>query len=220
LLQLGDITATYRDGAADVPVLEGLSMSLQRGEVASLVGASGTGKSTLLGVIAGLIRPRHGTMLFDGQNLTTLDESGWGRFRATRIGYVMQSGNLIPFLTAAENIELAAQFAGGDSRAGRSTALLDELSLADRRDHRPRQLSGGEAQRVAVAMALVNEPDLLLADEVTGELDSVNAEAVMQIIFDIARARGMTVLYVTHSSELATRAESRLRLVDGKVTPT
>jgi putative ABC transport system ATP-binding protein len=223
LLELDKITATYRDGADEARVLDGVDLVLRRGETTSLVGKSGSGKSTLLGVIAGVLRPATGSIVFDGADVTALNEAGWGLLRARRIGCVLQSGNLIPFLTAAENVELAMQFsnrAGRVGRVGRAIELLGELGLADRRDHLPRHLSGGEAQRVAVAMALANEPDLLLADEVTGELDSTNADAVMEIIFDAADHRGLTVLFVTHSDELAGRAHHRLRLVDGRVVAT
>ena len=130
---------------------------------------------------------------------------------------VLQSGNLVPFLTAHENVKLAIELTGGRRAPARARALLDELGLGARLDHLPRRLSGGEAQRVAVAMALANEPDLLLADEATGELDSASAEQVMEIIFDAHRDRGLTVLYVTHNSELAARAQRRLRLAQGHV---
>jgi putative ABC transport system ATP-binding protein len=217
LLLLDEITATYRDGATKTTVLRGANLALRRGEITSLVGRSGSGKSTLLGVIAGLIRPESGSITFDGEDITAVNEAAWGELRATRIGYVLQSGNLIPFLTATENVALAMQFAPRSHRVRRTVALLDELGLAERRDHFPRQLSGGEAQRVAVAMALVNEPDLLLADEVTGELDAANADAVMEIIFAACASRGLTVLYVTHSNELAARAQNMVHIIDGKV---
>jgi putative ABC transport system ATP-binding protein len=216
LLVLGDVSATYCDGATETKVLDGLDLVLERGETTSLMGRSGSGKSTLLGVIAGLIRPASGSVAFDGIDVSALAEDGWGRLRAERIGYVLQSGNLVPFLTAAENVELALQFV--DRRGGRrrATALLGQLGLGPRRDHYPRQLSGGEAQRVAVAIAMVNEPDLLLADEVTGELDTASADAVMRMIFDAAACSGLTVLFVTHSGELAAQASRRLLLADGK----
>ena len=137
--------------------------------------------------------------------------------RANRIGVVLQRDNLIPFLTASENVELAMELAGGGGRRGRARELLSELGLGRRLHHRPHALSGGEAQRVAVAVALANEPDLLLADEVTGELDSTTAEQVMGVIFEAWRERGLSVLYVTHSDELAARAQRRLGLSDGAV---
>jgi putative ABC transport system ATP-binding protein len=137
--------------------------------------------------------------------------------RARRIGVVLQNGNLIPFLTAAENVELAVEVAGGARPARRAAALLREVGLADRLDHRPARLSGGEAQRVAVAVALANDPDLLLADEITGQLDADTAAEVMDMIFAAWRERGLTVLFVTHSGALAARAQRRFALVDGEV---
>jgi putative ABC transport system ATP-binding protein len=204
-------------------VLQSATLELHRGETASLIGASGSGKSTLLGLIAGLMQPTSGTIAFDGRDLTAMDDAERAQLRGRRIGFVLQNGNLIPFLTAGENVELAMQFSGGGparrrDRPARARALLAELGLAGRADHLPRQLSGGEAQRVSVAMALANEPDLLLADEVTGELDSASADQVMTVIFDAWRARGLTVLFVTHSRELAARAQRQCQLLDGVVS--
>jgi putative ABC transport system ATP-binding protein len=159
--------------------------------------------------------PDAGRIAFDGEDITGLDEAERARLRARRVGVVLQSGNLIPFLTAVENVELAIDLAGGDPAGARP--LLSELGLSRRLNHLPHRMSGGEAQRVSVAMALANEPDLLLADEVTGELDSTSAEQVMSVILDAWRERGLTVLFVTHSPELAGRAQRRLHLEDGKV---
>jgi putative ABC transport system ATP-binding protein len=153
----------------------------------------------------------------DGQDTSALDDAARAKLRAGRIGVVLQSGNLIPFLTAKENVELAIGLAGGDSAATRAEALLEEVGLANRLHHLPRRISGGEAQRVSLAVALANEPDLLLADEATGELDSSTAEDVMEIIFDASRERGLSVLFVTHRSELAATAQRRLLLKDGEV---
>ena len=150
-----------------------------------------------------------------------MDDGERAALRARRIGIVLQRGNLVPFLSAAENVELAQRLADGRGhgrrRGRRARDLLAELGVGDRADHRPHQLSGGEAQRVAVAVALANDPDLLLADEVTGELDSAHAEQVLGVIFDAWRERGLTVLFVTHSRELAARADHRLQLSDGVV---
>jgi putative ABC transport system ATP-binding protein len=198
-------------------VLRGASLELARGETTSLTGVSGSGKSTLISLLAGLLLPDSGDVAFDGRRINDLDEAERARLRARRIGVVLQSGNLIPFLTAVENVELAIQLAGGDRAADRARGLLAELGLGHRLDHLPNRMSGGEAQRVSVAMALANEPDLLLADELTGELDSASAEQVMGVIFDACRERGLTVLFVTHSRELAARAERRLVLADGEV---
>lgn len=217
LVRVDAVSKTYRPGGVETRVLRDVSLELARGETTSLVGVSGSGKSTLMSLIAGLMRPEAGVIVFDGEDLTDLDDTARARLRARRIGVVLQKDNLIGFLTAAENVELAIELAGGDRIAQRARALLASVSLADRVDHLPRRLSGGEAQRVSVAMALANEPDLLLADEVTGQLDSDTANDVMGLIFDAWRERGLTVLFVTHSSELAGRAQRRLRLVDGEV---
>lgn len=217
LLRVDAVSKTYRDGDLQTHVLRAASLQLARGETASLVGVSGSGKSTLMSLIAGLLRPDAGAIVFDGHDLAELDDRARARLRARRIGVVLQSDNLIGFLTAAENVELAIELAGGTRTARRARTLLASVGLADRADHRPRLLSGGETQRVAVAMALANEPDLLLADELTGQLDADSADEVMQLIFDAWRRRGLTVLFVTHGSELAGRAQRRLRLVDGEV---
>lgn len=196
-------------------VLRDVSIDLDRGEVTSLTGASGSGKSTLIAVLAGLSAPDEGRILFDGRELNAMDDAGRARLRADRIGIVLQSGNLIPFLTATENLELATRFAGGDHQ--RTRGLLAELGVADRSDHLPRRMSGGQAQRVAIAVALANEPDLLLADEVTGQLDSETAEQVMEAIVATGRRHGSVVLFVTHDDDLASRAQRRLVLEDGRV---
>jgi putative ABC transport system ATP-binding protein len=199
-------------------VLRGANLDVARGTTTSLIGASGSGKSTLLSIIAGLARPESGAVVFDGHDLSGFDDAGLARLRGARIGVVLQTGNLIPFLTAVENVELALDLGGTPRTASVARDLLAEVGLSHRLDHLPRRLSGGEAQRVAVAMALANEPDLLLADEVTGQLDSVSTEQVMAVILGASRERGLSVLYVTHDADLAAGAEHRLRLVDGCVS--
>jgi putative ABC transport system ATP-binding protein len=216
-VRVDEVSKTYRDGALETCVLRRASLELARGETTSLAGVSGSGKSTLISLLAGLMLPESGRVVFDGQDITDLDDAARARLRAGRIGVVLQSGNLIPFLSAVENVELAIALANRNQRAARARELLAELGLGHRLNHLPRRLSGGEAQRVSVAMALANQPDLLLADEVTGELDSSSAEQVMQVIFDAWRERGLTVLFVTHSGELAARAQNQLRLADGEV---
>jgi len=215
LVGVGQLSKTYREGSVETEVLRNIHFELGRGETTSLTGVSGSGKSTLISLLAGLLLPDAGRIVFDGEDITGLGEAERARLRARRVGVVLQSGNLIPFLTALENVELAIDLAGGDR--ARARALLSELGLSRRLDHLPHRMSGGEAQRVSVAMALANEPDLLLADEVTGELDSTSAEQVMSVILDAWRERGLTVLFVTHSPELAGRAQRRLHLGDGKV---
>lgn len=192
-------------------------MELARGQITSLTGVSGSGKSTLIALLAGLMLPESGRVMFDGEDLTGLDDTERARLRAERIGIVLQSGNLVPFLTALENVQLAIDIAGGGQPATRATELLSELGLRHRLHHVPRRMSGGEGQRVALAVALANEPDLLLADEATGELDSASAEQVMELIIRASGQLGLTVLLVTHSAELAARAQHRLRIADGEV---
>ncbi len=218
------MTAGYRDGDTETVVLDRADLVVQRGEIVSLVGVSGSGKSTLLGLIGGLIRPGSGTISLDGHDITGSDEATWARLRAGRIGMVQQSGNLIPFLTAAENVELAISFGSPrhTTRHARRRArhLLAEFGLGERADHLGRQLSGGEAQRTAIAVALANDPDLLLADEITGELDRFTAEEVMDIVRGAVITRGLGVLFVTHDRSLADGAHRRLRLAAGRVTET
>jgi len=218
LVRVQELSKTYREGGREAHVLRGASLELQRGETTSLIGVSGSGKTTLMALLAGLMRADSGAVVFDGRALSDLDDVARARLRARRIGVVLQSANLIPFLTAAENVELALELGGRRKRARfRARRLLADVGLADRADHEPRRMSGGEAQRVSIAMALANEPDLLLADEVTGQLDSANADRVMEVIFGAWRERGLTVLFVTHDGELAARAQRRLRLHDGAV---
>ncbi len=217
LVRLDDVSKTFRNGTVDTRVLCHASLDLFPGETTSLVGVSGSGKSTLLSLLAGLLTPDSGRVLVDENDIAQLDESARARLRAHRIGIVLQSGNLIPFLSAIENVELAIGLAGGARRSARARDLLGELGLGARLHHRARRLSGGEAQRVAVAIALANDPDLLLADEATGELDSSSAEQVTRLIAEASHLRGLAVLYVTHSSELAARAQHRFRMVEGEV---
>ena len=214
LLRLDGVSKSY---GSDTQVLREVSIAFPRGQLTSLTGPSGSGKSTLISLLAGLSVPDAGRVVFDGDDLAQLDDVARARLRAQRIGIVLQSGNLIPFLTAAENVELATEFADGDGDRHRAIDRLAELGVGDRGQHLPRRMSGGEAQRVAVAVALANDPELLLADEVTGQLDTANAEQVMATIFEAGRRRGLTVLFVTHNHELADRAQRRLILDGGKV---
>jgi putative ABC transport system ATP-binding protein len=217
LVQLERVSKTYREGSVERQVVRNASVELHRGEMTSLIGPSGSGKSTLISLVAGLMLPDSGRVIFDGNEITELDDVARARLRARRVGVVLQSGNLIPFLSALQNVELAMGFGDGERDRERAQDLLVELGLAGRIHHLPRRMSGGESQRVSVAMALANQPDLLLADEVTGQLDSANAEQVMGVIFDTWRRFGLTVLFVTHNRDLAVRAERCLVLKDGEV---
>ena len=216
-MRVDEVSKSFREGETETDVLRGVGLELARGETTSLVGRSGSGKSTLIALLAGLLLPDAGTVVFDGRDVASLGDAGRAQLRASRIGVVLQRDNLIPFLSACENVELAMTIAGVRRARARAGDLLSELGLGQRLHHRPSALSGGESQRVAVAVALANEPDLLLADEVTGELDSTTAEQVMGVIHEAWRERGLSVLYVTHSDELAARAEHRLGLSDGAV---
>jgi len=217
-VRLEAVSKAYGSGSSRLEVLDQLDLELPQGETTSLVGRSGTGKSTLLSLIAGLMRPDSGHIYIGGQQMEQLNDDGRATLRAERIGFVLQSDNLIPFLTAVENVEVAIGFAQGRRSTARARELLSDLGLGHRMDHLPRQLSGGESQRVAVAVALANEPDLLLADEVVGQLDSTTAADVMGMIFEASRERNLTVLYVTHDEQLARQAHRSLRLTDRRVT--
>jgi putative ABC transport system ATP-binding protein len=216
-VRLEAVSKTYREGSVHRQVLRDASVDIHRGEMTSLIGASGSGKSTLISLVAGLMLPDSGRVVFEGDEITELDDVARAQLRARRIGVVLQSGNLIPFLTALQNVELAVGFGDGGGDRNRAADQLVELGLAERIHHLPRRMSGGESQRVSVAVALANEPHLLLADEVTGQLDSANAEQVMGVIFDTWRRFGLTVLFVTHNRDLAARADRCLVLEDGEV---
>ena len=216
-MKLRGVTKAYRTARETTSVLRDLDLDLRRGEIACLVGASGSGKSTLISVIAGLLRPDSGSVFIDGRDVSDLSDSERAHLRATKIGLVLQSGNLVPFLTAAENVALATRLAGTEVSSAHAVSLLDQVGLANRADHLPRRLSGGEAQRVALAIALANGPDVLLADEAVGQLDSGTAKVVLGAIERACEERGLAVLLVTHSDEIAALGSRTLRLDDGQL---
>jgi ABC-type lipoprotein export system ATPase subunit len=217
LLRVSDVFKIYKEGGIETVALRGASLELWPGELVSLIGPSGSGKTSLLWLMAGLSLPSAGQVVFHGQDLSRLDEAERAAVRSTGIGVVFQRGNLIPFLTAEENLLMALRIRGGGSHRARARELLAAVGLTDRRRHYPRQLSGGETQRVAVALALVNEPELLLGDEVTGELDTATAEEVMLLLRKVQRERNMAMLVVTHNPRLAQGADRRLEIADGVV---
>lgn len=217
LLSLQGVSKAYRNPAETTVVFEGLDLELRRGEITCLVGPSGCGKSTIISLIAGLMRPDSGRVSFDGQDLASLSDTERAYLRATRVGVVLQSGNLLPFLSAAENVAVAARFAEADCSPSRIAALLAQVGLADRTDHLPRRMSGGEAQRVALAVSLVNSPDLLLADEVVGQLDSATARVVMSTFRQACREQDLAVLLVTHSPQVAALGGRVVRLTEGRL---
>ena len=217
LLSLRGITKAYGNPGETAPVFEDLDFDLHRAEFACLLGPSGSGKSTILSLIAGLMNPDRGRVSFDGQDLAELTDNQRARLRSTRIGVVLQSGNLVPFLTAAENVAMAARLSGIDVSAARVRGLLEGVGMADRSGHLPRRLSGGEAQRVGLAIALVHEPDLLLADEALGPLDSQTARLVMETLDAARRKRGLAMLLVTHNREVAALGSRTVELIDGRL---
>jgi ABC-type lipoprotein export system ATPase subunit len=216
-LRLRGVTKAYRTARETTSVLRDLDLDLRRGEIACLVGVSGSGKSTLISVIAGLLHPDSGSVFIDGHDVSDLTDTKRAHLRATKIGLVLQSGNLVPFLTAAENVALATRLAGTEVSSDHAVSLLDEVGLADRADHLPRRLSGGEAQRVALAIALANQPDVLLADEAVGQLDSSTARVVMATIERACEERDLAVLLVTHSDEIAALGSRTIRLNAGQL---
>ncbi len=213
-----DLFMIYKRGTTETVALRGASLEVRQGEFVSLMGPSGSGKSSLLSILAGLTTPSAGTVAIEGQDLAGLDEARRATWRSERLGVVFQRGNLIPFLTAAENVTLVArQTVGRREARERAHELLGRLGLAGRADHRPSRLSGGEAQRAGIAVALANEPRLLLGDEVTGELDSETSDQVMDLLAEFQEERGLTMLLVTHNPAIAARADRRLAVSNGVV---
>ena len=212
-----DVTKTY-DGARTVVALEDVSLSLSSGSYTAVMGPSGSGKSTLLNLVGGLDTPTAGTVAVDGRDLATLSEAQRARHRGETVGFVFQTFNLMPRLTAAENVALPLVFLGRDrkERGTRAEELLADVGLADRADHLPAELSGGQRQRVAIARALVADPALLLADEPTGNVDTGTGDRIMAE-FDTLHEAGNTVLLVTHERRIAERAERIVHVRDGRV---
>ena len=205
-------------GDTPVEALRGVDLVVRRGELVAILGASGSGKSTLLGLLGGLDTPTEGRIEIAGVDITRMSENQLAEIRNRRIGFVFQFFNLIPTLTALENVELPIQFSANSRGRARTRAqeLLEIVGLADRMHHRPGQLSGGQQQRVALARALANSPDLVLADEPTGNLDSATGEAVMQTLLDVRRDTGTTLIVVTHDANIAGRADRLLTMQDGR----
>ncbi len=218
LLQATDLRRTY----GNLPVLKGINLSIQSGEVVSIVGASGAGKSTLLHILGTLDRPDSGELVLAGESAFTLNDRELARFRNERIGFIFQSHNLLPEFTALENVCLPG-FISGKPEAGvrkRAAELLQSLGLKDRIDHFPSQMSGGEQQRTAVARALINQPDIVFADEPSGNLDSHNAQELHQLFFNLRDQFGQTFVIVTHNQQLADLADRTLTIRDGQIGDT
>jgi putative ABC transport system ATP-binding protein len=222
LYDLSDVRRTYRTGAGSVHALDGIDLTIGAGEFVAIEGPSGSGKSTLLQLFGALDRPTSGSMIFDGHQLAKMSEKELTGLRSRDVGFIFQGFNLIPTLTAVENVE-AAMVPLEKSRAARrqrATELLERVGLGNRADHLPSRLSGGEQQRVAIARALANRPRVILADEPTGNLDSSTAEEVVSTLAQLSADESVTVIVVTHAEDVARRATRRIALRDGQVVPT
>ncbi len=220
ILDARNLRKSYLMGSRSLEVLCGIDLTVQRGEFLALRGASGAGKSTLLHLLGGLDLPNQGEILFDGVNLLTLPARALAQLRNSRVGFVFQAYHLLPELSAIENVMLPARMARKSPADAETRAreLLDRVGLARRASHRPYELSGGEQQRVAIARALVNQPDLILADEPTGNLDSHTGEEIIQLLHDLLAERQATLLIATHDAKIAARAPRVLELADGQLS--
>ncbi|HEX3083780.1 MAG TPA: ABC transporter ATP-binding protein [Pyrinomonadaceae bacterium] len=220
LIETKEVTRLYQMGSNQVMALDHVSVGIGEGEFVSIQGTSGSGKSTLLNLLGGLDRPTSGEVFFDSQPLGPLSKKQMARYRRHSVGMIFQNFNLIPTMTAAENVKLALAFGGmrGVERRDRADGLLKRVGLSDRMDHRPSEMSGGEQQRVAIARALANRPRVLLADEPTGNLDSTRARELLALLREMVERDRLTVLLVTHDHELASSYSDRLIMMkDGKV---
>ena len=203
--------------AGHLDILSGIDLQIKRGETLAIVGVSGSGKSTLLGLLAGLDLPTAGEVLLDGQRLNDLDEDGRAQVRAKLVGFVFQSFQLLPSLTALENAMLPLELAGAADPRGQAAELLSRVGLQARLDHYPKQLSGGEQQRVAIARAFSLQPAILFADEPTGNLDTSTGERIIELLFALNTEQRTTLVLVTHDEQLAGRCERRIRLDSGRI---
>ena len=211
------LTKIVQSGDAPLTILDDVSFDAESGATIAIVGASGSGKTTLLGLLAGLDQPTSGDVIVDGVALSTLDQDGCAAMRQRVLGFVFQSFQLLPALTALENVMLPLELAGEADAAGRARTWLARVGLARRTTHYPRQLSGGEQQRVAIARAFATEPKLLMADEPTGNLDAATGVEIAELMFRLNREHGTTLLLVTHDVNLASRCERRLSLASGRL---
>jgi putative ABC transport system ATP-binding protein len=218
-LQVSNLDKRVPLPSGELTILEGISFDIARGDTVAVVGASGSGKSTLLALMAGLDTPSSGNVLLDGAPMSTLDEDGRARVRGEKVGFVFQSFQLLPSLTALENVMLPLELRGDADVESPARAILEKVGLGERLDHYPRQLSGGEQQRVALARAFVTRPSLLFADEPTGNLDTVTGQAIIELLFALNTDAGTTLVLVTHDEHLATRCSRALRLDGGRLVP-
>ncbi len=218
VIHVNELRKIYKIGEIEVHALDGVSFSIERGEVISIMGPSGSGKSTLMNLLGCLDHPTDGSYILDDEEVSELDDDQLAGIRNRKVGFVFQSFNLLPRATALANVELPMRYAGQvPDRRKRASEALESVGLADRVHHRPTELSGGQQQRVAIARALVNNPSILMADEPTGNLDSKSGKEIMELLLNLNKEMGTTLIIVTHDPRISEQTQRIIRLVDGKI---
>ena len=217
MIEITKLVKTLRGGGHEVEILKSLDLTVPTGQLLAITGESGSGKTTLLSLIAGLDTPTSGQIVIDGQDITKLDEDELAILRGKRFGFIFQNFHLIPTLTALENVVLAAELNNTPGATKKATDLLGTVGLSDRLHHYPVQLSGGEQQRLSLARAFVNEPDIILADEPTGNLDSKNSDHIIELMLELHRVKQATIILVTHELHVAEGSQRILTLADGQI---
>jgi len=218
ILNVSNLKKSYSSGSESLTVLDEISFSIEEGETFAIVGPSGSGKTTLLGLSAGLDRPDSGSIELCGVEISSLNEDERALLRNRKVGFIFQDFQLLPTLTAQENVAVPLELQGAKNAAAKAEILLDKVGLSDRMHHYPSQLSGGEQQRVALARAFSNTPSILFADEPTGELDEATGQKIIQLLFDLNKEAGTTLVIITHDMELARKTQRILRLKGGKIS--
>ena len=217
LIQLEDVEKIYRMGEVEVGALQGVSLGIDEGEIVAIIGPSGSGKSTLMNVVGCLDVPTSGRYSLGGQDVGSMSDSRLSEIRGRQIGFVFQTYNLLPRLTARANVELPLMYSSGSDRKRRAMEALEMVGLGDRANHKPTELSGGQQQRVGIARALVKQPSVLLADEPTGNLDSGSSEEIMSLLKSLNREQGLTLMIVTHEFDIAAETDRIISMLDGRV---